>query len=227
MRGLSSHFGFFILLTFLSLDYGASKRDMQVRCLGRKTGGKMRWILMLFFVGSLSAFAKQVEGIDLQDELSVGTQKLRLNGAGLRVKRKFGLNFKVYVGGLYLAGKSQDAKAIINSADTKVLELVFLRSLDAATLREAWSEGFEKNCQSICDQARSGFNQFNALMTDVEENSRLKLTFTANDISVEVKGKTSASGKVSGEAIRKALLSIFIGDQPPTEDLKKALLGTN
>lgn len=180
---------------------------------------------MLFFVGSLSVSAKQVEGIDLPNEVTVGTQKLYLNGAGLRVKRKFGLNFKVYIGGLYLAGKSQDAKAIINAPEAKVLELVFLRGIDAATLREAWTEGFEKNCQPNCDLARAGFEQFNSLMVDVQENSRLKLTFGAAEVAVEVRGKSSSSGKVTGEAVRKALLSIFIGDQPPTEDLKKALLG--
>lgn len=182
---------------------------------------------MLFLVGSFSVSATQVEGIELPGEVTVGSQKLLLNGAGLRVKRKFGLNFKVYIGGLYLASKSQDAKAIINSSDVKILELVFLRSIDAATLREAWSEGFEKNCQPNCDQARAGFDHFNGLMVDVQQNSRLKLTFAASDVTVDIKGKTSASGKISGEAVRKALLSIFIGEQPPTEDLKKALLGIN
>jgi hypothetical protein len=185
----------------------------------------MRFLSIVLLLSSISVSALSIEKIEFPDQTSVGSQKLVLNGAGLRSKRKFGMSFKVYVGALYLPAKNQDSKAIINGSDVKRLELVFLRSVDAATLREAWSEGFDKNCKPNCEAAKPQFKAFNELMVDVKEKSRLKLTFTGNDIQVEVEGKSNKSGQLTGEAIRQALMAIFIGDEPPTEDLKKALLG--
>lgn len=189
-------------------------------------GGLVRLLsLLLLFSSSYSAFAVSVEGVDFPDQKTIGSQKWVLNGAGLRIKKKFGMSFPVYVGALYLPAKNQDEKALIGSKEAKMMELVFLRKIDASTLRDAWSEGFDKNCKPECDAARAQFKTFNELMVDVKDKSRLKMTFTGDEINVEVEGITSKSGKLSGEAIRKALLAIFIGDEPPTADLKKALLG--
>lgn len=180
-------------------------------------------IFLMFF--STSVFAGIVEGVDFPNEVSVGTEKLVLNGAGLRTKRKFGLNFKVYVAGLYAPAKTMDPKKLITGTETKVLELVFLRSIDAKTLREAWTEGFDKNCGADCDAARSSLKAFNEFMKDVKEKHRLKLTFKVQDVVVELQGDESRTTQFAGEAFRRALLALFIGDQPPTPELKNALLG--
>jgi long-chain acyl-CoA synthetase len=170
--------------------------------------------------------AKQVEKVDFPEETMLGNQKLVLNGAGLRTKKKFGMNFRVYVAGLYLTAKNADANAVIASPANKVLELVFLRGIDRETLQEAWQEGFEKNCKADCESAKDAFKAFNDTMVDVKENSRLKMTFDKDGVAVDIKGgKNAKKAQVIGEAFKRALMAIFIGDNPPTPELKAALLG--
>lgn len=182
-------------------------------------------IVSLLTAFSAAAAGLQVEGVEVPEQINVGAQKLVLNGAGLRTKRKFGINFKVYVGALYVTSKTQDVNSLIKGSETKVLELIFLRNLDAETLRAAWSEGFEKNCANECDAARAQFQIFNQVMTDVKAQQRMKLIFSDQDVNIEIQGEAIRTQKVSGEAIRKSLMSLFIGEHPPTPELKKALLG--
>lgn len=185
----------------------------------------MALVLRVLAILCCVSFAKEVEKINFADQMELGAQKLVLNGAGLRTKRKIGINFRVYVGGLYLVKKATDAKAIIASDDPKVLRMVFLRSLDKDTLQEAWEEGFNKSCKSGCDKLTTQLKAFNRLMAPVKENSELKVTFEKDSVEVEMNGKESKSGKVDGADFSKAMLAVFIGDEPPTLEFKNALLG--
>lgn len=170
--------------------------------------------------------AKEIEKVNFPDELLLGNQKLVLNGVGLRTKKKFAMNFKVYVAGLYLPAKNADAAATIASPGSKVLELVFLRAVDRETLQEAWQEGFTKNCKAECESAKDHFKAFNDTMVDVKENSRLKMTFDKDGVAVDIKGgKDNKKAQIVGDSFKKALLAIFIGEDPPTPDLKSGLMG--
>lgn len=171
------------------------------------------------------AWAAKIEDKEFPDTLSITKKNLVLNGVGLRTKKKLGMNFRVYVGGLYVAAKSTEAAKHLEPGD-KVLELIFLRSLDKGTLQEAWSEGFPKNCQMECEAGAETLKQFNDLMVDVKEDSRLKMTFDKDGVSVELTGKTeNKSGRINSAAFAKNIMAVFIGPQPPTEQLKKGLLG--
>jgi len=184
-----------------------------------------RWILAICCFSALQLSAKEVEKINFADQLDLGAQKLVLNGAGLRTKRKLGMNFRVYVGGLYTVKKSSDAKALIASEDPKVIRMVFLRSLDRDTLQEAMEEGFKKNCKLACETMASALKSYNELMVKVKENDELKIQFDKDSVTVEIKGKETHSGKIEGANFSKNLLAVYIGDEPPTEEFKNALLG--
>jgi len=188
-------------------------------------GVLIRMALVLSCLCSLQTFAKEIEKIDFPEQLDLGAKKMVLNGAGLRLKRKFGMDFRVYVAGLYLTGKNSDAKAVIASDDPKIIRMVFLRSLDKDTLQEGMDEGFKKNCKKDCDAMKSQLKAFDDLLTSVKEKHELKMQFDKDSVSVELKGKESHSGKVEGANFSKTLLAVFIGDDPPTEDFKKGLLG--
>lgn len=182
-------------------------------------------IILLAMLGAVAASAASIEGKEFADSVEVNKKKLVLNGVGLRTKKKLGMNFKVYVAGLYVAEKSKDVEKLVAPGD-KVLELVFLRSLDKDTLREAWGEAFPKNCRVKCDTEKDSIKKFNELMVDVKEDNRMKITFDKDGVSVELKGKKdSKSGRIEGAALAENLLAVFIGKEPPTEDLKKGLLG--
>ncbi|MGE0528428.1 MAG: chalcone isomerase family protein, partial [Bdellovibrionales bacterium] len=151
--------------------------------------------------------------------------ELVLNGTGLRTKRRLGMSFRVFVAALYLPEKTKDATKVIQGEGGRVLDLVFLRSLDRDTLQEAWSEGFKKNCKEDCGQMAAPLKTFNDLMSDVKDQSRLRLIFDGKQVQLELSGKSRRTGTVAGKAFAKNLLAVFVGDHPPSEELKRGLLG--
>ncbi len=157
-------------------------------------------------------FAKQIENVDFPEEITLGNQKLVLNGAGLRSKKKFGMNFKVYVAGLYLPSKSTDAATIIASPTNKVLEMVYLRSVDRETIQETLMDGFKANCKADCESAKDAFKAYVDGMIDVKENYRMKLTFDKDGVTFEVKGgKDNKKAQVMGEPVKRAIMAVYLG----------------
>lgn len=166
--------------------------------------------------------AREIEKINFAEQLDLGGSKLELNGVGLRTKRKFGMNFKVYVGALYLTAKSGNAEQIMNDSSPKLLKMIFLRSLDAETLREAYQESYEANCKPDCEATAEQMKTFKALMVPVKEKSVIAIQYDKNSIKVDVPGNSET---LEGAVFRNVLLRMYIGDKPPTEEFKRGLLG--
>jgi hypothetical protein len=166
-----------------------------------------------------AALAGELAGAMLPDTLKAGEKTLKLNGLGLREKAVF----KVYVGGLYLESPSKDAGAILASDQAKAIRMHFVRDLTKAQLVEAFQEGFEANVKDRAPQ-KAAFDRMLALVPDVKEGSTLTFAY------VPGKGTTlSAGGKelgvVEGKGFADAVFAIWLGPKPPSEDLKKGLLG--
>ena len=73
-----------------------------------------------------TSIAATVADVTVADEATVGGQKLVLNGVGVREATM--LKVKVYVMGLYLPEKSQDAEAIIASDGNKRIAALMVAS---------------------------------------------------------------------------------------------------
>ncbi len=185
----------------------------------------MKNLVLALCVWTCAAQAAVIEKVDFPDQITIGTQNLVLNGAGLRKKKKFFKLWDVYVAALYLPTKSSDAAAIMASPALKVIDIVYLRSIDREALQEAWTESFKKVCAKDCEAAKDQLKAFNDLMVDVKAKSRTKLTFEKDGINVEVKGKSDKSALISGEAFRRIILEIYLGKNPMAPELTAKLLG--
>jgi hypothetical protein len=185
--------------------------------------GLMRLAVMGLYI--LSVQAREIEKVNFADNLDVAGQKLVLNGVALRTRHKFGMDFRVYVAGLYLAKKNSNSPEILAGGDKKLLRLVFLRSVDKDTLREAWEESYLKNCKSECAGTKALLVSFNDLMADVKDGSELKIEFSKDSVTTDMKGKQNKTGKIEGAAFARTLLAVFIGDEPPSPEFKNGLLG--
>ena len=91
------------------------------------------------------AEAKECKGVNFADPLQFDGSNLILNGLGVR--KATALKVQVYVAALYVAKPSNDANAILDSNGPTELILHFVRNVGADDLREAWTEGFGKECQ--------------------------------------------------------------------------------
>ena len=168
---------------------------------------------------NVPARAAELAGATLPDTLSAGDKTLKLNGLGLRKKAMF----KVYVGGLYLESASKDAAAILAADQARAIRMYFLRGLTKAQLVEAFQEGFKANAKDKAGQ-KAAFDKMLALVPDVKEGETLTFTYVPGKGTTLRVGDRDL-GAFEGKGFADAVLSIWLGAKPPTEDLKKGMLG--
>ena len=181
-----------------------------------------RRLITAVLVGLLAApaYAKEFSGVTMPDTLSAGGKTLKLNGMGLRKKAMF----KVYVGGLYLEAPNSDAAAILSSKETMAVRMHFLRDLSKGQLADAFKEGFEANAKAKVAAQKANIDKFLAMVPDVKEGEELNFTFVPGTGTTVSKGDKQI-GAIEGNEFGDVLFAIWLGPVPPTEDLKKGMLG--
>jgi hypothetical protein len=166
------------------------------------------------------ALCGTLDGIPMPETATVGEKALTLNGMGTR-KATF-LKIKVYVMGLYLEEKGQDGPAIAASAQAKRIVMHFVRGVAASDLQDAWQEGFEKNTTSL-DAIKTQVRQFHEMQASMEEGEQIVIDFLDDTVTVTVKGEVK--GTITSSEFLEKLLLIWLGPEPPNEDLKQGVLG--
>jgi hypothetical protein len=166
--------------------------------------------------------AKTCEGVTFPEQVQADGATLKLNGLGLR-KATF-LKVKVYVGALYLPRATKDADAILKANAPKRLVLHFVRDVGGDDLSKAWDEGFENNAGGALAALRPRIAAFKSMMTDVKAGDSLSMHHKPGG-GVEVAVKGAAKGAIQGDDFARALFAIWLGRNPPNEDLKSGLLG--
>jgi len=169
-----------------------------------------------------SAFAVVVEGVKLDDKVSVGGQELVLNGAGLR-KRAI---FKVYVGSLYVPAKARTVQDVLANSPRRV-QLNVLRNLSADQLVEALMDGLKQN---LTEPELQGIavpiGEMAAIIKSfgqAKEGSVVTIDFVGTSTVIGLDG--TPRGTIEGAAFNDALMRIWVGEHPVQPDLKKAMLG--
>ena len=169
-----------------------------------------------------TAQAKECKGITFPEHLPVGGSDLTLNGLGMR-KATF-LKVNVYVGALYVAHPSHDPQPLIDPASPAELILHFVRSVGVGDLRDAWKEGFEKVAKDQLPALEARIATLNSWMSSMETGQRLTFTrLPGTGIQVDVNGVVK--GTIPGDDFARALMTIWLGPNPPNSELKSGLLG--
>ncbi|HVO49542.1 MAG TPA: chalcone isomerase family protein [Thermoanaerobaculia bacterium] len=166
------------------------------------------------------AAAKELAGVNMPETISVGDKTLKLNGVGLRKK----VVFKVYVGGLYLETPSKDAAAILASDQAKAVRMTFLRDVSKSQLQDAFVEGFEANAKEKAASQKAAIEKLYGLLVDVKETQTLSFSYLPGKGTTVALGD-KALGVIEGREFSEALFSLWLGPKPPSEDLKKGMLG--
>ncbi len=179
-------------------------------------------LLLSICTGAIGA---EVAGVKLADTAKMGATDLVLNGAGLRNK----FVFKVYVLGLYLPAKKTSAADVLSSPGPKRIQIQMLRDVDAAEFGEALEEGIKANhSQTEVAALASRLAVLNALMKEIKEakTGMVILLDWIPGAGTQVTIANQPRGKpIEGEDFYRALLRIWLGDNPVQADLKKGMLG--
>jgi Chalcone isomerase-like len=179
-------------------------------------------ILACVALASLSVgHAAELSGVVMPEtQVADGTQ-MRLNGIGLRTFSV--LVISSYVAGLYLERQNDNPDAILHSQERKLLDIRFLRDVDAEDARKAWRDGFEQNCRAPCYLDPRDVKRFLAAVPSMHEGDRSTLLFTSRGAHLTFNGLPM--GDIANLHFAETILATFIGPEPPTPRLKRELLG--
>jgi hypothetical protein len=175
----------------------------------------------------LAAPAAEVAGVKLEDQarLAPNGPELVLNGAGVRTR----FFVKVYAAGLYVTEKKTSATELLALGGPKRFAMVMLRDVTAAQLSDALNDGFKAN-NSPADQERykAQLGELLAIMNALggaKKGEVVALDYLS-DAGTRVQLNGEARGKpIADEGFYRALLKVWLGDNPVDGDLKKGLLG--
>ena len=167
--------------------------------------------------------AAEVAGVKVDEQVKVGASELLLNGAGLRTK----VFIKVYVGALYVTEKSNQPAALLEATTPRRMTMRMLRDIDSDTLYGALRDGLKDNhSEAELAALKVPTEQFAEIMKKVgnaKNGDTVAIDFTADGVGVSFNGESR--GRVASAPFAKALLKVWLGDNPVDASLKKALLG--
>lgn len=190
-------------------------------------GGRAAALSLVLAASLMAAPARaadiDVAGVRVPAQLSEGGHALVLNGAGLRTK----FVVKVYMAALYTSARSQDATALINSTEPRRMRLQLLRDVDSKSLDAALQDGLRDNTgkQELAALQPSAA-RLSSLMAEIgsaREGDVIDLDFDARGVTITDNGKQR--GRIDDPAFARALLRVWLGENPAQSSLKKALLG--
>jgi hypothetical protein len=99
-----------------------------------------------------------------------------------------------------------------------------VRSVGVGDLRDAWQEGFEKVAKDRLPALQARIATLNSWMSGMETGQRLTFTrLPGTGIQVDVNGVVK--GTIPGDDFARALMTIWLGPNPPNSELKSGLLG--
>jgi hypothetical protein len=174
---------------------------------------------LFVFVGTAQAL--EMKGVQIADSVKLGDKTLFLNGAGTR--QKTFLNIDIYVGALYLETKSHDPEAILKSPEKKRVELVFVHSASQGQIQDAFEDSYKDSCEPECAPLKDPFSKLKAMMVALQVGDRLAFDIFPDKVQVWVKGQDR--GAINNVVFAKAFLRTWLGQHPPTDSLKDAMLG--
>jgi len=180
--------------------------------------------LSVTLILSSAVSAREIAGVDLKEQITVEAvdDVLILNGAGIRYK----FFFKIYIGALYLPEKQNNAAAVLNSKKANRIVMHFLYDeVEKKKLVDAWVDGFEDNIDDKAFSAvKDRLNKFNAMFSDLHSGDVVLLDYIPGK-GTRVMIKNEIKGTIEGADFNRALLSVWLGEDPVTDELKDAMLG--
>lgn len=192
----------------------------------------LSWAAAGALVGALLAVtpqparAAEVEGVTLPDQAQVAGQPLLLNGAGIRYRAVV----RVYAAGLYLPRRTSSVDEILQAGnEPRRLQLTMLRDIDGADFGKLFYRGMEANMdKGSFSKLVPGVLRMSQVFTDFKRNQAGDVIdidwVPGTGMLIHVNGK-QASDPFKEPEFFTALLRIWLGPNPPSWQLKDALLG--
>ncbi|MFY9397228.1 MAG: chalcone isomerase family protein [Desulfomonilia bacterium] len=185
---------------------------------------KVAFLLAAFLVLSLSAEARTIGGVEMDETYEVNGTQLVLNGVGIREK----FFADIYVAGLYLKEKSSDFRQIMDADEPMAIRIVITSKLiTAERFKEACEEGFERTTEGNTEPLRPKINlAYTAFSQKFNVGDVFDIVYVPGEGTNFYKNGEFIT-TVDGLDFKTALFGIWIIDNPShkNEGLRKGMLG--
>ncbi len=180
-----------------------------------------RRILMAALMLPSAGFAVQLGGITLPDHWKLDGETLVLNGAGLR-EYSF-LRVPIYAAALYFEKRETKARVLLETHSPIVIHLKMLRDVSRADSVKGWQVYLNANCKSPCQLDSEALTSFTRMIPESKKQDEQTYVFSGGNVDVYL--NNVKLGAVLNRQLARTILSAWLGDEPTTEPLKRALLG--
>ncbi|MEN8817500.1 MAG: chalcone isomerase family protein [Nonlabens sp.] len=180
-------------------------------------------LVALALLGTYSATAqKTINGVTVEKSITVASQELVLNGAGMREK----LWYDLYVGALYVTSKSSDGNRLVAADETMAITLdITDEAVTQEKMKTAVEEGFGDSVSNKERKAiQSEINTFIGFFKDaIVKGDHFEIAYVKGTGTVVTKNGKNL-GTIKGLNFKKGLFGIWLGNDPADEDLKEGML---
>ena len=179
-------------------------------------------LAILAIIIAFSANAQlTIEGVALPATIKAKTEKLVLNGGGLREKYFLDL----YVSGLYLKSKSTNADAIIKADEAMAIRIEIVSKLiSSKKMISAIEEGMEKYTGGKTAALSQEIEDFkSAFSEEMVVGDIYNLIYIPGDGLTIYKNDKKVKN-IKGLKFKQAAFGIWLCDEPADEDLKEGML---
>jgi hypothetical protein len=196
-------------------------------------------LLISFSFSIVFPQSTNIEDVDFNTIQNINASKTLLNGGGLREKYGF---MNLYVGGLYVQEKTNDADKVIMANEDMGIRIVIVSGLvTRERFIDALEDGFKNS--SAGKSEPNDIAKFKTFLSDeFVEGDEIKLNYhyakcekgnpltdaSGNllvDETVYLYKNGQERGSFKGLAFKQALFAVWLGEKPADDSLKEDMLG--
>ncbi len=170
----------------------------------------------LSFAVSHSASASD---LSFPNECEVAGSKIKLHGTGTRKATLFAI--KVYHAAYYSSKNTPSLEDVLKDSGPKRLDIKYLRDFGLDDTNEAWNYQFKESSGFELKTIRTELDQLISYQKAIKEGDTQRFEFHSDRVVFFINGEKR--GEIVGKNFQAALLTIFFGPNPPTQELQKGL----
>ena len=167
--------------------------------------------------------AIDIEGVTVPPTLSVSSQPLALNGAGLRTFTLLVVPIKIYVAAFYSPSPLRSEAAVLASPGPLAFTFTFLRGVGQPDVAKAWRSQFQASNTHSYPNLQKDLATFISMFGPLSAGGVQMVQLAGTDTQIFDQG--TFKGTIPGRDFQLAFLSLWFGKNAVAPDLKTALLG--
>lgn len=176
--------------------------------------------ILLALTFFFEAGAKEIADVKILPIIKCDGKQIPLSGAGLRTATI--LKIKIYVLALYAPTPIRKDSGPELEQRPICFDLTYLRDFDNGDVDKAWKYQFEESAEHKYANFKNDLNELQKIFGEIKGKRNQFIEFTGESSKFYENGQLK--GEIKGKDFQKTFLSIWFGENPPTEVLKENLL---